>query len=85
LVVDGSLGLRELADDYDLALPRGAGYETLAGFVLAQLGVIPRGGETFVFEGRRYTVLEMDGRRVARVRVEKLAVATAAAANPQVS
>ncbi|MBZ5516086.1 MAG: hemolysin family protein [Acidobacteriia bacterium] len=85
LVVDGSLSLRELADDYDLALPRGGGYETLAGFVLAQLGVIPRGGETFVFEGRRYTVLEMDGRRVARVRVEKLAVATAAAANPQVS
>jgi putative hemolysin len=73
LVVDSSLSLRELADDYDIALPRGAGYETLAGFVLERLGIIPQGGESFVFEGRRYTVLEMDGRRVAKVRIEKLA------------
>ena len=72
LLVDASLGLRELADDYGIELPRGAGYETLAGFVLAHLGAIPRGGETFVFEGRRYTVMQMEGRRVAKVRIEKL-------------
>ena len=72
LEVDASLSLRDLADDYDLHLPRDAGYATLAGFVLARLGVIPKGGENFVFEGRRYTVAEMDGRRVARVRVEKM-------------
>jgi magnesium and cobalt exporter, CNNM family len=73
--VDGSLGLRDLAEDHGVELPRGEGYETLAGFVLDRLGAIPHGGETFVFEGRRYTVMEMDGRRVARVRVEKIAAA----------
>lgn len=72
LVVDGSLGLRDLAADHKIILPRGAGYETLAGFVLARLGKIPKGGESFVFDGRRYTVLEMEGRRVSKVRVEKL-------------
>lgn len=72
LVVDASLSLRELADDYDVVLARGAGYETVAGFVLAKLGVIPKGGETFVYEGRRYSVIEMEGRRIARVKVEKL-------------
>lgn len=72
LLVDAALSLREMADDYGISLPRGPGYETLAGFVLAQLGAIPRGGESFTFEGRRYTVVEVDGRRVARVRVEKL-------------
>jgi CBS domain containing-hemolysin-like protein len=71
MVVDASLGVRELADDYDVVLPRGAGYETLAGFVLERLGFIPKGGETFLFGGLRYTVTEMDGRRVARVRIEK--------------
>ncbi len=70
--VDASLNLRDLADDYQVSLPREAGYATLAGFVLAQLGLIPKGGESFVFEGRRYTVTEMDGRRVAKVRVEKV-------------
>jgi CBS domain containing-hemolysin-like protein len=72
LLVDASLGVRELADTYGISLPRGSGYETLAGFVLAQLGQIPRGGESFVFDGRRYTVSEMERRRVAKVKVEKL-------------
>jgi len=74
-LVDAALGLRELADDYGVVLPRGVGYETLAGFLLARLGVIPRGGETLVFEGRRYTVAEMDGRRISKVRVERLPAA----------
>jgi putative hemolysin len=72
LLVDATISLRDLAKDYELELPRDAGYETLAGFVLARLGIIPLGGEAFVFEGRRYTVVEMDGRRVARVKVEQL-------------
>ena len=82
LVVDGSLSLRDLAEDYDLVLPRGEGYETLAGFALARLGFIPQGGESFVFEGRRYTVLEMDGRRVAKMRVEKIPHPAASGAKP---
>lgn len=77
-LVDASLNLRDLADDYGIVLPRGAGYETLAGFALAELGLVPSGGESFVFEGRRYTVVEMDGRRIAKIRVEKLPSAAAA-------
>jgi len=80
LVVDGSLNLRALAEEHGIDLPRGGGYETLAGFVLARLGTIPRGGEAFVYGERRYSVLEMDGRRVARVCIEKLSAAMAPAA-----
>ncbi|MCL5670293.1 MAG: hemolysin family protein [Acidobacteria bacterium] len=72
LVVDAALNLRELADDYDIVLPRGAGYETLAGFVLDCLGKIPKGGESFAYEGRIYTVVDMDGLRVSKVKIEKL-------------
>ena len=72
LLVDGSLGLRELNDEHGIELPRGAGYETVGGFVLFRLGSIPKGGETFVFDGRRYTVMQMEGRRVAKVRIERL-------------
>jgi putative hemolysin len=53
-------------------LPHGAGYETLAGFVLMSLGFIPRGGESFVYDSRRYTVLEVEGRRVVKIRIETL-------------
>ena len=79
LEVDASRSLRELAEEYEIVLPRDAGYTTLAGFVLARLGFIPRGGEAFTHDGRRYTVLEMDGRRVAKVKVEKLSTAATTA------
>ena len=72
LVVDAALSLRELADDYDIVLPRGAGYETLAGFTLDCLGKIPKGGESFAYEGRVYTVVDMDGLRVSKVKIERL-------------
>lgn len=85
--VDASLSLRDLADDYHIVLPRDAGYATLAGFMLARLGMIPKGGESILFEGCRYTVTEMEGRRVAKVKVEKLPAPSippgAGAATPQ--
>ncbi len=40
--------------------------------MLAQLGFIPRGGESFDFDGYRFTVVEMDRRRVARVKIQRL-------------
>jgi CBS domain containing-hemolysin-like protein len=51
-------------------LPREGGVETLAGFLLMRLGHIPKSGESIAFEGRRLTVVEMDGRRIAKIRVE---------------
>ena len=81
LLMDASIGLRELANDYDIVLPRGAGYETLAGFVLSFLGVIPKGGESFVYEGRRFTVAEMDGWRVAKVRIERIPITVRGGSN----
>jgi CBS domain containing-hemolysin-like protein len=44
--------------------------ETLAGFVLARLGHIPVLGESVVYEDRQLTVVEMDARRIAKIRVE---------------
>ncbi|MBZ5525231.1 MAG: hemolysin family protein [Acidobacteriia bacterium] len=72
VVLDGSANLRDLEVQYEIALPREQGFETLAGFVMTRLGRIPKGGESFEFEARRYTVLQMEGRRIARVKVETL-------------
>ncbi len=71
--VDGATRIRELESDYDIELPTDAGFETLAGFLLFKLGEIPAPGDHLDHEGRRYTVLEMDRNRIARVRIEKLA------------
>jgi CBS domain containing-hemolysin-like protein len=72
MIFDASLGLRDLESQYNIVLPEDRSYATVGGFVLARLGFIPRGGESFDFEGYRFTVVEMDRRRVARVKVQKL-------------
>jgi CBS domain containing-hemolysin-like protein len=68
--LDASLNIRDLELDYQVVLPRDGGFETLAGFVLAQLQRIPGVGDTFQYDGRRYTVTGMDGLRIDRVRIE---------------
>jgi CBS domain containing-hemolysin-like protein len=54
------------------SLPRDGGVETLAGFLLMRLGHIPEAGESVLFEDRRLTVAEMEGRRIGKVRVEPI-------------
>jgi putative hemolysin len=72
MIFDASLGLRDLESQYTIFLPEDRSYATVGGFVLARLGFIPRGGESFDFDGYRFTVVEMDRRRVARVKIQRL-------------
>ena len=75
LLMDGGLNLRDLETQMQWDLPRKGGIETLAGFVLMRLGHIPKVGESITYEGRRLTVVEMDNRRIAKIRVEPVEVA----------
>jgi CBS domain containing-hemolysin-like protein len=70
VLMDGSVNLRDLETQMNWSLPRDGGVETLAGFVLARLGHIPEPGESVVYEDRQLTVVEMDARRIAKIRVE---------------
>lgn len=72
LLLDAALNLRDLETQYDLTLPRDEGFETLAGFVLAQLQRIPRPGDSFLYQQRRFTVVEVEGHRVGAVRIDLL-------------
>jgi CBS domain containing-hemolysin-like protein len=72
LLMDGGVNLRDLETQMQWSIPRDGGVETLAGFMLMRLGHIPREGESIDFDGRRLTVMEMDARRIARIRVEPI-------------
>jgi putative hemolysin len=65
--VDGRLNLEDFADETGVEIPDGP-YETVAGFVIARLGHLPVVGESVELDGHRFTVTELDGRRVALVR-----------------
>ena len=72
MVFDAGINVRELETQYNIALPEDRSYETLGGFVLSRLGFIPRGRESFEAGGYRFTVMEMDHRRVSRVKIKPL-------------
>jgi len=69
-IVDASISIHDLADQHRLAFPESAEYETLAGFLITQLQRMPRGGEIVNYEDWRLTIVDMDGRRIARVKIE---------------
>ncbi len=70
--VDGLLNLDEFEEQTGIVLPEGP-YETVAGYMLATLGHLPTDHEKVEVSGHVLTVLQMDGRRIARVRVDPLA------------
>ncbi len=47
------------------------GVETMAGFVISLMGRIPREGDWVEWNGLRFTIEKMTGRRVHRVRVQR--------------
>ena len=66
--VDGKLNLDEVAEVSGLELPDGP-YATLGGYVMARLGRLPRAGDEVCLGGYLMRVVEVDGRRAARVRL----------------
>ena len=71
MVIQGSTLLKDLKSDYGLPFEESPDYLTLAGFVLAQLKRIPRGGERVEYNGYRLTIVDMEGRRIVRVKLEE--------------
>jgi len=71
IVVDGRLPIDELNDRFNLSIPKSPEYDTVAGWLLSELGHIPRPGEEVFYDGTRFRVQSMQQRRVALVRIIK--------------
>jgi putative hemolysin len=82
LEVDGLLNLDDFAEQTGVELPEGP-YETVAGYLLAALGHLPGEGESVEVSGRKLAVTQLDGRRIARVRVGQAAAAADARQEPR--
>ncbi len=71
-LLDGMLPVEDFRDLLDLdVLPGEAdnAFETLGGFVMAHLGRIPAVSDAFDWNGLRFEVMDMDGRRVDKILV----------------
>ena len=72
-LLDGMLEVDEFKELFEFtALPHEDEYETLSGFVMTSLGRVPQASDNFEWNGFRFEVMDMDGRRVDKVLVTLL-------------
>ena len=65
--IQGAAHLEQVAGELDLAFRDDGEYDTLAGFLISEFGYIPSVGESFDYQGVRFTVEEADERRIIGV------------------
>jgi len=73
-LADGALNIDDAAQLLSLpGLSAASGdYHTLAGFVLSLAGELPRAGDSFMYEGYRFTVVDMDGNRIDKLAIKNV-------------
>ena len=74
LLVSGSVPADELAERLHVKLPPDRNFHTVAGLVLAETGHLPEVCETVDIQGWRFEVLDLDGRRIDKLLVSRIAV-----------
>ena len=71
-IVSGWMPVDEFSDKIGVPVARDAKFETVAGFVLDELNHLPQVGETFTRGNWRFEVVDMDGRRIDKILVQRI-------------
>jgi putative hemolysin len=75
LLMDGMMSAREAFDHLGMRVrATDSGFHTIAGFALLRLGHLPDVGEHFDYEGWRFEIGAMDGRRIDKLLAKRLPV-----------
>ncbi|MBP2550105.1 putative hemolysin [Neorhizobium galegae] len=72
-LVAGWMPVDEFAHQMGFTMKDDPDYETVAGFVLDELKHLPQLGESFIWNGWSFEVIDLDGRRIDKLLVRKLA------------
>lgn len=71
LVCSGNVGINDLSERFDIHIER-EGFETVGGYLLSHLGRMPYVGEQFEADGLLVEVLEVERRRINKIRLKRL-------------
>ncbi len=72
-IVAGWMPADEFGETLSLPMPERADYHTVAGFMLQNFGVLPNVGDSFDWQGWRFEVIDLDGRRIDKILVSRVA------------
>mgnify|MGYP001250557547 CR=1 FL=1 len=71
-VVDGSINIYDIEENFEIEFPDDRDYDTLAGFILDDIGDIPKEGEVVFLKEYQFTVLEVLSNRIDKIEVKKI-------------
>lgn len=74
-LIDGHMPIEELQQRLGRRDMGGRDYQTVAGFVLARLGRIPKAGDTLTWRDLKIEIMDMDGVRIDKILLRKLSAA----------
>jgi putative hemolysin len=66
-LISGTMPVDSMAETLLLRLPEKRVYHTVAGLVLERFGRLPAIGESIEFEGWRFEIVDLDGRRIDKI------------------
>ena len=72
-LVAGWMQVDEFSHELGIPIPRDADFQTVAGFILAELNHLPNVGECFDKGHWRFEVVDLDGRRIDKILVSRIA------------
>lgn len=72
LLVAGWMPVDEFADHIGITLEEDRNYETVAGLILERMGALPKLGEHVEISGWRIEVVDLDGRRIDKLLVQRI-------------
>jgi putative hemolysin len=70
-VLDGLASVRDVRTQLGVPVPESDAYQTIAGFLIRALETIPKPGASFTAGGYRWTVVDMDGPKIVKVKMER--------------
>lgn len=76
IIIDGSYSIRDLNNKLQLDLEESPDYETLGGFILTKLQGMARGGEVIYHGPYRFTIGDIEGLRISKVKLERTKAST---------
>ncbi len=70
MIIDAGISIRDLREDYGIEIEDSEEYETLGGFILTKLQRIPTVGDEVREDGKIFSVVEMVGHRILKIKYE---------------
>lgn len=71
-LIDASLAIRDLNEDYGFEIPESSDYDTLGGFLISNLQRLPLVGDSYQTDTNTFTIVAMKGRRILKVKMQTL-------------